>query len=286
MLRKFFSSTQQSSRKKESSVDVERLLLSKFRFLDGAEYGLISELATLVETVSFPEGDTIFREGELGHSFFLVVEGSVSISSKGEFLAQLGEGGCFGEGALLSDEVRGATAKASEDATLFELRKESFAELKDKYLKVRFRINELHGQRIAEGIKTSIERNLIEKAPFISSADSDLVSELAQIMERKKFAQGETLIQEGQQGTTFYIVEEGLVGIIKEGEQVAQLGPGACIGEGSLLSSNPCSATVTTLTDTSCFILRRSTFRNILFRYPVFAKKLQRIHEERSRPPE
>jgi cGMP-dependent protein kinase len=281
MLRKLFSSVQRSKPKQANEQLIEKVLLSKFPILKGANYSLIAEIASAVDSVHFEKGETIFREGEPGHSFFLVVEGSVSIVGKGETIAQIGEGGCFGEGAFLTEEVRGSTAIAQEDVVLFELEKESLGDLRDKYLKMYYRLKALHEERCAEGIKTSIERNLLQNAPFLAGAVEELIDELAQVMERKKFAAGDVLIEEGQEGTTFFIIEEGLVTITKKGDQVAELGPGACIGEGSLLSNHPCSASVTAPTETSCFILKRPTFRNILVRYPVFAKKLERVHKER-----
>jgi CRP-like cAMP-binding protein len=282
MFRKLFSSVHKPAAENSGDAPTEKALLSDFPILKGADYSLISEIADAVESVHYNEGETIFEEGETGHSLFLVVSGSVSLISKGEPVAQIGKGGCFGEGALLTEQVRGATAIAQQEVALFELKKESFGELSDKYLKIRFRINALHEQRCAEAIKTSMERNLLQNAPFLATASDEILDELAQVMERKNFETGDILIEEGQEGTTFFIVEKGRVGVTKQGAQVAELGPGACIGEGSLLSNHPCSAKVTALTETSCFILRRASFRHFLARFPVFAKKIERIHQERN----
>ncbi|MEO0510351.1 MAG: cyclic nucleotide-binding domain-containing protein [Verrucomicrobiota bacterium] len=281
MFKKLIGSARDSKRRKAIEEQVETVLLSRVPFLEGADYKLISDLAEAIESVDYGKHEVIFKEGDIGDSFFLVVKGSVRVSSKGEDIADLGVGGCFGEGALLTDEVRGATITATEEATLFQLKRDSFSGLTEKYLKVRFRLKELHSQRRAEGIKNSIERNLLENAPFLAGASSDFINDLAQILIRKTYAKDEVLICEGAEGTTFFLIEEGVVGINKSGNQIAELGPGACFGEGSLLTKKPCSATVTALTETSCFIMESGPFSGILARYPVFGKKLLRVHAGR-----
>ena len=64
----------------------------------------------------FNEGQHVFREGEVGDSAFIVVDGTVAIyrlPEEGEqVLATLAKGAMFGEMALIDDDVRMASAKA------------------------------------------------------------------------------------------------------------------------------------------------------------------------------
>jgi len=64
----------------------------------------------------FNEGQHVFREGEVGDSAFIVVDGTVAIyrlTEEGEqVLATLAKGAMFGEMALIDDDVRMASAKA------------------------------------------------------------------------------------------------------------------------------------------------------------------------------
>jgi CRP-like cAMP-binding protein len=283
MLKKPLSSILGSRRTKEIEEQLKAVLMSKVPFLQGADDALISDLAAAIEPVKYSKGETIFREGDPGDSFFLIVDGAVRVSNKGEFIAELGVGGCFGEGALLKDEVRSATVVASEETkvTLYKLKKELFTELTEKYMKVRYRLRQLDESRRAEDIENSIERNLLQNAPFLMGAGGDLINELAQVLERKKYAKGEVLIREGDAGNCFYLIEEGIVGISKGSSQIAELGPGACIGEGAFCSLEPCSATVTALAETACFVLEKRQFHGILRRYPVIGHRLQAIHAER-----
>ena len=55
------------------------------------------------------------REGEPGVGFFVVVEGSASVSIGGEARATIGPGDSFGEMALLDEGPRSATIVAATD---------------------------------------------------------------------------------------------------------------------------------------------------------------------------
>src|SRR5438477_12607556 len=62
---------------------------------------------------------------------------------------------------------------------------------------------------------------------------------------------------------------------------VAQLSEGAAVGEMSLLTGKPRSATVTTVQPTVVFTLTRADFRNLLTRHPEISLGLARILAER-----
>ena len=58
-------------------------------------------------------GTRVMREGEKsGISFFVIVEGTATVSLDGEEVRQLGPGDHFGELALVSERVRSATVTA------------------------------------------------------------------------------------------------------------------------------------------------------------------------------
>jgi CRP/FNR family transcriptional regulator, cyclic AMP receptor protein len=70
------------------------------------------ELATVAQNVDeldVAQGKALAREGELGHEFFVVVEGTAEVVRGDAHLADLGPGDFFGEMALLGEERRTAT---------------------------------------------------------------------------------------------------------------------------------------------------------------------------------
>ena len=89
----------------------------------------LSRVAKLFSERSYPKGTTIFREGEEGDTFCVVVSGELEVWSGGDdpqLLNRLGPGEVLGEMALLSEGTRTATVKAARLAELLELDRDSF----------------------------------------------------------------------------------------------------------------------------------------------------------------
>jgi CRP/FNR family cyclic AMP-dependent transcriptional regulator len=79
-----------------------------------------------VPTRSFSKGDAIFREGEQGDEFFVVVRGKVEIRSANRLLETVGATGIFGEMALIDDSPRSATVVALTAVTVVPIKEMQF----------------------------------------------------------------------------------------------------------------------------------------------------------------
>ncbi|MEB3192511.1 MAG: cyclic nucleotide-binding domain-containing protein [Snowella sp.] len=76
-------------------------------------------------------GEILFREGDLGDAFYIVLSGSVEIFTEklGKTLAKLEAGSFFGELALMLGTLRTATVKSLEDTVLFGISHHHFEQL-------------------------------------------------------------------------------------------------------------------------------------------------------------
>ncbi|MDI6809454.1 MAG: mechanosensitive ion channel family protein [Candidatus Eisenbacteria bacterium] len=88
-------------------------------------------VASNLKRMIFAKGEVLFREGDLGHSLFIVETGGARIKKAGEsgreiILAQLGPGSFFGEMSLLTGEARSGTAETTEDSTFLIVDKNDF----------------------------------------------------------------------------------------------------------------------------------------------------------------
>jgi CRP-like cAMP-binding protein len=75
------------------------------------------------------EGDYIFRAGETGVHMYGIIDGAVDVIVGDVAVEQVGPGGIVGEMAVLEDEPRTASARASEAVTITEIDQERFLEL-------------------------------------------------------------------------------------------------------------------------------------------------------------
>ena len=71
-------------------------------------------------------GETILREGEDSHHFFVIESGRVEVTRAGEVLREEGPGEFFGEIGLLRDVPRTATVTATEDTDLVTVARDDF----------------------------------------------------------------------------------------------------------------------------------------------------------------
>lgn len=97
---------------------------------------------------SVKENEIITREGDLGKSFYIIIQGSVAFTQHGKSLRALGQGEVFGEVALMvSGGTRTATAQAQRDCLLLEISMEEFYELLSNHLILAKEIEEVAWNR-------------------------------------------------------------------------------------------------------------------------------------------
>ena len=92
-----------------------------------------------------------------------------------------------------------------------------------------------------------------------------------------EYVSGSVLIEEGTPGTALYIVKSGTLNVKVGGNVVATLGPGACVGEMSLVDSGPTSATVVTAGPVSAFRLPVERFERLLATRKELALSFYRV---------
>lgn len=73
--------------------------------------------------------EVVFREGDPGDRFYLVIDGAVVVSQRNTGLTTIERGGHFGELALITDAVRSATIHATRPTTLLAIERDAFVHL-------------------------------------------------------------------------------------------------------------------------------------------------------------
>ena len=86
---------------------------------------------TVLQRQTFQAGDTIFKEGEEGNMAYIVQSGEVEIYTTTDdgtamVLGTVGQGGIFGEMALVDSKPRMASARASKGSTIIFVTKAMF----------------------------------------------------------------------------------------------------------------------------------------------------------------
>ena len=118
-----------------------------------------------------------------------------------------------------------------------------------------------------------MSQDVLGSIPLFSRLPADERSELAALLQSRKYPEHRPVFWIGEQGEDFYIVRTGKVVVScpdEAGKEVVlgTLGPGHFFGEISLLDGGPRTATVRTEADSELFVLSRADFLGFLHRHP------------------
>jgi CRP/FNR family cyclic AMP-dependent transcriptional regulator len=111
------------------SQDTKVEALKRAPLFDGLSRKELTQLARASEDLEIPAGTPLVREGEIGHEFFVIVDGEVEVTRNGTPVAMRGGGEFFGEIALLEDVPRTATVTAKTPLRVFVLTDLQFRDL-------------------------------------------------------------------------------------------------------------------------------------------------------------
>jgi len=109
-------------------------LLGSTSIFSGLDRRHLERLVRIGSTAEFSRNEHIFKEGDPGETFYLVLSGAVRISRSvpgmgEEALTVLRAGQAFGEMALIDDCPRSADALAHENSRLFLVQKSDLEDL-------------------------------------------------------------------------------------------------------------------------------------------------------------
>jgi CRP/FNR family transcriptional regulator, cyclic AMP receptor protein len=106
-------------------------------------------LAKVTEDLEVEEGKVLAREGDIGHEFFVIVDGEVDVAKEGETVRRLGPGDFFGEIALIWESPRRtATVTAATPVRLFVLTRPAFRGLIDHHPDIEEKVLEALEERV------------------------------------------------------------------------------------------------------------------------------------------
>ena len=102
------------------------------------------------------------------------------------------------------------------------------------------------------------------------------VAHLAEVATPVDFPVGHVIARQGEIGTGFFVVIDGLVRVVRDGEVVVRLGPGEFFGELSVLDRMPRNASVLADAPTTCLALASWDFEKVLLEQPALTLAILR----------
>ncbi|MGF1509329.1 MAG: cyclic nucleotide-binding domain-containing protein [Myxococcota bacterium] len=112
---------------------------------------------------------------------------------------------------------------------------------------------------------STVERVLFLKSvALFSQIPGQELARIAQVAEEMELPAGAELMREGELGDSLYLLLRGEVEVRRANQVVTHLGPKECVGELSILDSEPRSATVRALEPVRVLKLEREAFYELM----------------------
>jgi CRP/FNR family cyclic AMP-dependent transcriptional regulator len=108
-----------------------------------------------------------------------------------------------------------------------------------------------------------LEAKRLRDVPLFARLSRHDLDEVAHCADEVDAREGEVLARQGDIGHEFFVIESGRAEVTKDGERIAEMGPGDFFGEIALISEERRTATVTALEPMTCVVMTGKTFRGL-----------------------
>ncbi|NWT16570.1 KAP0 kinase, partial [Vireo altiloquus] len=234
-----------------------------------------SDIFDAMFPVTYIAGETVIQQGNVysifffsslgdeGDNFYVVDQGEMDVYVNSEWATSVGEGGSFGELALIYGTPRAATVKAKTNVKLWGIDRDSYRRiLMASTLELCFGGNTLR--------KRNMYEKFLSKVSILESLDKWERLTVADALEPVQFEDGQKIVVQGEPGDEFFIILEGTAAVLQrrseneEFVEVGRLGPSDYFGEIALLMNRPRAATVVARGPLKCVKLDRPRFERVL----------------------
>jgi len=218
---------------------------------------------------ALPAGATVVEAGAPALALYWLAHGTVSVARDGAALGELHSGAFFGEIALVGGTTRTATVTAAEDLWLLEIPARAVENAAAKHPKL--------AEVLAFHARARLLANLTRTSElFRAFAESDR-DELLGKFESQLVPAGTKFIEEGGSNQHLWVVVAGKCAVQSAGSVLAELGPGAAVGEISLVSGAPAVADVVAIEPAVLLRLAKCDFEAVGKRHPALVAEVEKL---------
>jgi CRP/FNR family transcriptional regulator, cyclic AMP receptor protein len=123
-------------------------LIAQVPLFEHCTKGELGEIASLADEIDLDKGKALMREGEIGHEFFVLLEGEADVTQGEELINHLGPGDFFGEIALISHGPRTATVTTTTAVRALVVTERSFHRLVEQHPQLQMKVLEAAVERL------------------------------------------------------------------------------------------------------------------------------------------
>jgi CRP/FNR family cyclic AMP-dependent transcriptional regulator len=126
-----------------------------------------------------------------------------------------------------------------------------------------------------------LDATQLKRIPLFSDASDDELRRVAIFAESREVPEGEVIVEEGGFSRELLAIEEGTAEVSRDGEKIADLGPGDIFGEAGMLDDEMRSATVTATSRMKLISLRHFEVQRLKKDAPDVYRRIEELVEQR-----
>jgi CRP/FNR family cyclic AMP-dependent transcriptional regulator len=126
-----------------------------------------------------------------------------------------------------------------------------------------------------------LDATQLKRIPLFADASDEELAKVAAFAESKEIAEGEVVVEEGGFSRELLAIEEGSAEVTRDGEHIADLGPGDIFGEAGMLDDSMRSATVTASSRMKLISLGHFEVQRLKKDAPGVYSRIEELVEER-----
>ena len=208
----------------------------------------ISYITLNFYSYNFPSNTIIYKEGDFGNFFFILLKGNLEIIKSNENeIKEIKEWNCFGESSLLNNSKRQETIKSNDNIILLVLDGLIYRECL---------------QRIADN-EYKEKFNFLNSLSYLKTLDGISKYILSEKLTIKNFRKGEIIIKQNDIGNSMYIIKLGCVSCQIKKKEFKILYENEYFGQNSILFDIPRSMDIISKKDTICYMLTRNDLKEV-----------------------
>jgi len=120
-----------------------------------------------------------------------------------------------------------------------------------------------------------MEAKRLEGVTLFSTLSKKELERLAQWTDEISVPEGEELASQGKFAHEFFVIEDGSAEVRKDGDRIAELGPGDFFGEIALLETDRRTASVVATTPMSVIVMAQREFKSMERDMPAVADRIR-----------
>ena len=127
-----------------------------------------------------------------------------------------------------------------------------------------------------------METSQLKRIPLFADASDEELKQVSAFAEAREVDEGTEVIGEGEFSRALLAIESGTVEVTRDGEKLADLGPGDIFGEAGMLDDEMRSATVTATSDLKLISMGHFEVKRLKKDAPEVYSKIEALIEERA----